>query len=182
MLRSFIRITSFFSQWLAEVVRQPWLMVSLVVGPFLILLLFGEGENIGAPKPRAVLVTPSGQGAGATLAVSPQELSQYLIIVGTTTNVQQAQAALVNGSADIVVVLPGDPTQILAQGKHAQVQVLTNEIDPVRQSYADAYIQQQVSALNQQAVQKTIADAQGQMGQIQNFSSQAQQYLQLFQS
>jgi ABC-2 type transport system permease protein len=182
VLRSFIRITSFFSQWLAEVVRQPWLMVSLVVGPFLILLLFGEGENIGAPKPRAVLVTPSGQGAGATLAVSPQELSQYLIIVGTTTNVQQAQAALVNGSADIVVVLPGDPTQILAQGKHAQVQVLTNEIDPVRQSYADAYIQQQVSALNQQAVQKTIADAQGQMGQIQNFSSQAQQYLQLFQS
>lgn len=178
VLRSITRILSFFSQWLAEVVRQPWLMVSLVAGPFLILLLFGEGETVGAPKPRAVLVTPAGQAAGSALAVAPQELSQYLTVVGTTSNEQQARAELVNGAADIVVVLPGDPTQALAQGKHAQLQVLTNEIDPVRQSYADAYIQQQVAALNQRAVQKTIADAQTQLGQVHTFAGQAQQYLQ----
>lgn len=182
MLRSITRVFSFFSQWLAEVVRQPWLMVSLIVGPFLILLLFGEGENIGAPKPRAVLVTPSGQSDGAALAITPQDLSQYLTLVGTTSNEQQARDQLVNGSADIVVVLPGDPTQALAQGKHAQVQVLTNEIDPVRESYADAYIQQQVAVLNQRAIQKTITDAQAQMGQVHGFASQAEQYLQVFQS
>jgi ABC-2 type transport system permease protein len=181
LLRSVIRIFSFFSQWLAEVVRQPWLMVSLVVGPFLILLLFGEGENIGAPKPRAVLVTQPSPSAGATLAVTPQDLSQYLTVVGTTSNLQQARDQLVNGNADIVVVLPGDPTQTLARGEHAQVQVLTNEIDPVRESYADAYIQQQVAVLNQRAIQKTIADAQGQMGQVHSFASQAQQYLQVLQ-
>lgn len=181
MFRSITRVLSFFSQWLAEVVRQPWLMVSLVVGPFVILLLFGEGETVGAPKPRAVLVMPAGQPAGATLAVSPQALSQYLTVVGTTTDEQQARSALVDGKADIVVSLPSDPTQALAQGKHVPLQVLTNEIDPVRESYADAYVRQQVAALNQQAIQKTIADAQAQMGQVHSFASQAQQYLQAFQ-
>jgi ABC-2 type transport system permease protein len=181
VFKSITRILSFFSQWLAEVVRQPWLMVSLVVGPFLILLLFGEGETIGAPKPRAVLVQPAGQSAGSTFAVAPQELSQYLTVVNTTPDEQQARSELVNGNADIVVVLPSDPTQAIAQGKHAQLQVLTNEIDPVRESYADAYIQQQVAALNQRAIQKTIADTQGQIGQVHDFAAQAQQYLQIFQ-
>jgi ABC-2 type transport system permease protein len=181
VFRSITRVLSFFSQWMAEVVRQPWLMVSLVVGPFVILLLFGEGETVGAPKPRAVLVMPAGQPAGAALGVSPQALSQYLTVVGTTADEQQARAELVNGKADIVVTLPPDPSQALAQGKHVPLQVLTNEIDPVRESYADAYVHQQVAALNQQAIQKTIADAQTQMGQVHSFASQAQQYLQAFQ-
>lgn len=180
--RSITRVLSFFSQWMAEVLRQPWLMVSLVAGPFLILLLFGEGEAVGAPRPRTVLVLPQGQTSGSGLAVTPQELSQYLTIVGTTTNEQQARAALVNGSADLVVVIPGDPTQTIASGKHAQVQVLTNEIDPVRQSYADAYIQQQISVLNQRTIQKTFSDAQAQLGQVHSLVGQAQQYLQTFQT
>jgi hypothetical protein len=50
MLRSVVRTLSFFSQWMAEVVRQPMLMATLVLGPFLILLLFGQGEQFGAPQ------------------------------------------------------------------------------------------------------------------------------------
>jgi hypothetical protein len=33
MLRSLTRITSFFYKWFAEVVREPTLMLSLVLGP-----------------------------------------------------------------------------------------------------------------------------------------------------
>ena len=40
MMRAITRTLSFFSTWMAEVVRQPALMLSLVVGPFLLLLLF----------------------------------------------------------------------------------------------------------------------------------------------
>lgn len=178
MRKSLTRIFSFFNQWMAEVLRQPWLMVSLVIGPFLILLLFGEGEAIGAPRPRTVLVTPAGQTSDSALSIAPKELSQYLDIVGSTSNEQQARAALVAGTADLVVVLPADPTQTLAQGKHAQVQVLTNEIDPVRESYANAYIAQELNVLNEQTVQKTIAQVQGQLGQVHSFVTQAQQFIQ----
>ena len=49
MGRSVTRTLSFFTQWAAEVWRQPWLMAVLVLGPFLILFLFGYGESVGAP-------------------------------------------------------------------------------------------------------------------------------------
>ena len=182
MLRAFTRISSFFSQWLAEVLRQPWLMVSLVIGPFLILLAFGEGESIGAPRPRTILVQPPNQGQQGNFAVSPKELSQFLEVLGTTSNVQQAQESLVDGSADLVVVLPGDPTQAVQQGKRAHIHVFTNEIDPIKKSYQDAYIRQQVATLNQETVQKTIADAQQQVGQVHSLVGQAEQYLQVLQS
>src|SRR5215217_7988984 len=58
--RSVVRTLSFFSKWLAEVMRQPALMLSLVVGPFLLLLLFGEGVKLGAPLPKTVLVRDEG--------------------------------------------------------------------------------------------------------------------------
>src|SRR5215207_2505670 len=41
LMGSITRTLSFFSKWLAEVFRQPSLMLTLVVGPFLLLLAFG---------------------------------------------------------------------------------------------------------------------------------------------
>src|SRR5579875_1028879 len=111
MLRSLRRIFSFFYQWMAEVFRQPWLMISLIVGPFLILFIFGEGEAIGAPRPRAVIVLPAGQNDVSDLGVTPQDLSQYLQVVATTTDEQQARADLVRGNADLVVVIPSNAAQ-----------------------------------------------------------------------
>ncbi len=180
--RSVTRTLSFFSQWMAEVLRQPWLMVSLVLGPFLILLLFGAGETVGAPKPRTILVLLQGQSQQDLLAIAPKELSQYLQIVGTTASSEEAQALLRAGKADLVVVAPTDPATAIGQGKHAQIQVFTDEIDPVRVSYANAYVRDQVAALNQQAIQKSVAGAQSSVGDVRGFVQQAQNYVQLLQS
>ena len=75
MLSSLIRTLTFFNKWLADVVREPALLASLVLGPFLILLLFGAGAKVGAaPKPRAIIVEPEGQRAGSGLAFSAAQL------------------------------------------------------------------------------------------------------------
>jgi ABC-2 type transport system permease protein len=181
MRRSLTRTLSFFSQWLAEVLRQPWLMVVLVLGPFLILFLFGFGESIGAPKPRTIIVVPQGQ-EQSPLAVDRQELAQFLDIRGVTSNQAQARQQLVNEEADLVVVVPPNPSDSIANGQHAQLQVLTNEIDPIRLSYADAYIRQQVDALNRQTVQKALQTAQSQVGDVHGYVAQAEQYIQVLQS
>ncbi|HVA24887.1 MAG TPA: ABC transporter permease [Chloroflexota bacterium] len=181
MARSITRTLSFFSQWAAEVLRQPSLMVVLVLGPFLILFLFGYGENVGAPRPKTIIVTQQGQ-AQTPLDVNSTELAQFLDIRATTSNEQQARAALQAGQVDLLVVVPPDPSNAIQSGQHAQVQVLTNEIDPVRLSYAQAYIQQQVDALNRQTVQKAVAQAQSQIGDVHGFVAQAQDYLKLLQS
>src|SRR5579883_3001653 len=178
MGRSIIRTLSFFSQWASEVLRQPWLMIVLVLGPFVVLFLFGAGESVGAPKPRAIIVVPAGQ-QQSPLAVSTDNLTQYLQVVATTTDLQGACEQLANNKADLVVVIPPDPLQAIQNGQHANIQVLTDEIDPVRLSYAQSYIRQQVDALNRQTVQKAIQTAQGQFGDVHGYIDQARQYLNL---
>jgi ABC-2 type transport system permease protein len=177
-VKSLTRTFSFFNQWTAEVLRQPWLMVVLVIGPFLIRVLFGFGEVIGAPKPRTILVTSPGA-QQSTLQVLPQDVSQYLNIVATTSDEQQARAELAAERADLVVVVPPDPTGSIEQGQQAPIRVRTNEIDPVRLSYADSYLSQQVDLLNQETVRKAVASAQSQVGDIHGYVAQAQQYLRL---
>src|SRR5215217_4113296 len=105
--RSVVRTLSFFSKWLAEVMRQPALMLSLVVGPFLLLLLFGEGVKLGAPLPKTVLVWPQGQTESAQ-RISPvrDEVGQFLDIVAETDDVEQARQVLVRGDAELVAVVP----------------------------------------------------------------------------
>jgi ABC-2 type transport system permease protein len=181
MSKSIVRTLSFFSQWAAEVLRQPWLMIVLVLGPFIVLFLFGYGEVVGAPRPRTIVVVPAEQ-QQSPLAVVPDEMSQFLRVEGTTSNVDQARQQLRDGDADLVVVVPPNPSDAIQNGRHAQVQVLTNEIDPVRLSYEQAYIRQQVDALNRRTVEKAVAMAQNQVGDIHGFVSLAQDYLKLLQS
>ncbi|MHB8618652.1 MAG: ABC transporter permease, partial [Chloroflexota bacterium] len=182
-MKPITRTLSFFSQWMAEVFRQPWLMVVLVIGPIAILLLFGEGENVGAQRPRAMLVLPSGQTSQqSALGMNQKALSTYLDVVGVTSSPGQARADLSSGRVDLVVIPPVNPLQTIEQGRHARVTILTNLIDPVQKSYADAYIREQIAALNERAVRKTIAQTQSSAGTVRGFVGQARKDLQLLRS
>ena len=57
-----IRVLSFFTKEINEVRRQPRLVLSLLLGPSLILLLFGVGYRGGQPTMRAAIVVPPEQG------------------------------------------------------------------------------------------------------------------------
>ncbi|MGD9892225.1 MAG: hypothetical protein AB7U18_13145, partial [Dehalococcoidia bacterium] len=89
-MRALTRTLSFFGTWMAEVVRQPALMLSLVVGPFLLLLLFGEGVKLGAPLPRTILVMPE-DGQDERIDPVLDDLSRYLDIVAETHDVEDAK-------------------------------------------------------------------------------------------
>src|SRR5512144_3433582 len=56
VFRFFIRIYAFISKELAEILRQTPLILTLVLGPFLILLLFGIGYRSEARPLRTVFV------------------------------------------------------------------------------------------------------------------------------
>ena len=58
-LKSWTRTTSFVGKEIIEVVRRPGALFSLILGPFLIMGLFGAGYS-GQYRPlRTVLVVPS---------------------------------------------------------------------------------------------------------------------------
>lgn len=54
-MSAFWRVLSFFEQWAAEVFHRPMLLFTLIVAPFLVLLVFGTGIELGGPKPRTVI-------------------------------------------------------------------------------------------------------------------------------
>jgi ABC-2 type transport system permease protein len=180
MLRSLNRTLSFFVKWLAEVVRQPGLMLSLIVGPFIILLAFGQGVKLGVPRPRTILVEqPAASGAQTPIAPVVDDLNQYLEIVGQTPDLAAARRQLEEGRTDLVAVLPADPMADVRAGRRATVEVLTDDIDPVRQSYTRTYLREQVASLNQKTVQKAIEDAQGSAAETQTLVSQMREYVRL---
>src|SRR5512138_1466818 len=106
MFKPIIRLLSFFSKEVNEVRRQPKLVLSLLLGPFLILLLFGIGYQGERPKIRTVLLTPQ-QGTGA-LNVKDIEnaITANFTLVKTTSDPNEAQALLNSGQADVIERLP----------------------------------------------------------------------------
>jgi ABC-2 type transport system permease protein len=174
MMRAISRTLSFFSTWMAEVVRQPALMLSLVVGPFLLLLLFGEGVKLGAPLPRTILVMPEG---GQDERIDPvlDDLSRYLDIIDETHDVENAKQRLIEGEADLVAVVPDDPLEQIRAGRRSPVVIYTAEIDPVRATYARTYIREQIAYLNQQTLNKAIGDAQASARDMQQHVSRARE-------
>lgn len=178
MLRSVTRTLAFYVKWLAEVLRQPALMLSLVVGPFLLLAAFGQGAKLGVPKPRTYLVTPQANLNGPLDPV-PEDLDQYLNIVDKGSDLAVAREQLRQGKADLVAVLPSDPLATVRSGEHVTVQILTNEIDPVRKVYTRTFLSQQVATVNQQAIEKAISEAQGSIDQIQTLIAQGHQSVKL---
>ena len=57
-----IRTTAFLRKDLIEVLRQPRLLLTLVLGPFLILLVFGVGFAPAPPILKTIVVVPPGSG------------------------------------------------------------------------------------------------------------------------
>ena len=172
---SLTRISSFFSKWMAEGLHQPGLMLSLIVGPFLVLLLFGQGVDLGGPRPKAIVVTSPDSGAEA-IDPLPAELDE-VEIVEETSDLAAARESLRQGEADTVVVLPPDPLESIERGEQAPINVFTNEIDPVANSYYRAYLNDQVSKLNQQAIQKAIEEATASLGDIDELLASAREYV-----
>src|SRR5947209_10513686 len=54
-----IRTSAFITKEIREVIRQPRLVLSLILGPFLILALFGVGYRSEPAVLRTVIVAPA---------------------------------------------------------------------------------------------------------------------------
>ncbi|MCC7364689.1 MAG: ABC transporter permease [Dehalococcoidia bacterium] len=171
------RVGAFFVKWSAEIVRQPALMFSLVLGPFLVLLAFGQGVDIGGSRPRTIIVRPAE--ATGEMQPLPDQLNDHITIVGETQDLEAARRELRDGKVDAVVVVPADPEATVKTGERVPLQVLTSEIDPVRKSYASAYLSDQVARLNRETIAKAIGDAQASVGDVGMHIQQARDYVRL---
>ena len=172
MFKSIIRTLSFFAKEINEVRRQPRLVLSLLLGPFLILLLFGVGYRGGQPTLRTAIVLPEGE-----QTVSEEYLRELtgtnfeLISVGS--NRDEAMALLGAYEVDVVQVFPSDMEARVLRGEQGAVEFVSNQIDPFTEQWIQYLAYAQVSEINRQilvsnagAMQGEAADASTQLGEV----------------
>lgn len=80
LFRFVIRPSAFLSKEVAEIIRQPRLVVTLVLGPFLILLFFGVGYRNEARALRALFVVEKDSPLAAQIERFATTLGPQLIL------------------------------------------------------------------------------------------------------
>ena len=163
-----IRSSAFVTKELAEILRQTRLLLALVLGPFLILLVFGLGFRNQARVLRTVFVVPNNE------SVIRQQVEQYatslgpqLDFRGVTDNKSEALAQLSRGQVDAVAVIPSNTEQQIRNSEQPTVQLFHREIDPLQVSYVEYVGQIYVDELNRRVLRNIAEQGQQEAGSVQ---------------
>ena len=165
-MRSLTRSLAFLRKELISVWRQPRLIVTLVLGPFLILFLFGLGYQ-EMPEPfRTVVVTEeSGSAIGVDAAELDEAFGEGIDLVEVTDDLDSARQSLVSGEIDLVLVAPEDGLETLEGGEQAIFSVLHSQIDPVMTGSIDLLARLSVDQINQEVLTGVVEQARTELSQ-----------------
>lgn len=158
--RFFIRISSFLLKEMLEIARQPMLLVTLVLGPFLILLFFGIGFRNEPQALRTLFVVPAGSPMTDRIEQYATTLGRQLIFVGITSDVDQAKARLASGDVDLVVIVPADPANTIRGNQQAVFDLLHQQINPLQADYVGVFGRVYVDEVNRRILRYITAAGQ----------------------
>lgn len=161
--RGLVQILAFVRKELVSLLRQPRLLVVLVVGPFLLLLLFGLGYDQQSTVLRTEFVGPADSVYEEAIDEFADELERYVTYEGYGTDVVAAEQRLADGEIDAVVIFPPEPARTVADGEQAVITVLHNKIDPIQQTAVEVSAEVAVRELNSTVLERVLADVQGEI-------------------
>jgi ABC-2 type transport system permease protein len=161
LTKSLTRILALVGKELLEVVRRPGAMISLVLGPFFILAVFGLGYGGGRVALRTVVVVPPDAGLPAEPAAYEAFQARGLQVTEVSTNEVLARQQLANGAIDIVVVVPADARASLEAGKQADLEILMNLTDPVMANYAGFLADTLAGEVNRELYRRAAEEGRG---------------------
>jgi ABC-2 type transport system permease protein len=145
-----MRTLSLVGKEIVEVFRRPGAVLSLILGPFLILAAFGFGyQGIKRDLQALVVIDPSSE--------LPRDVETYrnlgvrgVKVVDVLDDRASAEARLKSNEIDVVIVPPADPMAALEAGQQAELLVLTNLTDPVQANYAGFLAETMSAAINRE--------------------------------
>ena len=156
----FLRLLTLVGKELVEIVRRPGALLSLVLGPFLIMVVFGLGYN-GVRRPlETVVVIPPGSGLPTDVANYQQLGGGGLHVDSVVPDAGAAQQRLAEGSIDVIVVAPPDAQAQFKAGKQSVIQVIVDTVDPIRANYAGFLAGNLASAVNQEIIRQAVGQGQ----------------------
>ena len=166
--QSIVRMASFTGKELREVLRRPGVLLSLILGPFLVMFLFGLGYS----GYRAPFVTEVVVPANSNFTTDPEDYAELapgrLDVRNVGTDAAAAEQRLRDGEIDLLVVAPENAAAELRAGRQTTIRVAWNQVDPVYDQLAQLATSILVSSLNaeiiEQAAAAGISLAEGELG------------------
>ena len=145
-----------------ELVRQPQLLLLLLVGPILVMTTFGLSLNVeNILRPRALVVVEPGSEGARLFERFREEFTDRTQFVGTTNDLRAARERLLDGDVDAVIVVPDEPLGTVAGGERAVLRVVYNTINPVFGTRVPSRAYSLVLDLNQSLVEAAIEEEIG---------------------
>ncbi|HSN74870.1 MAG TPA: ABC transporter permease [Anaerolineae bacterium] len=159
--RGIIRASSFFRKEIFEILRQPRLVATLVLGPFLILFIFGIGYRDQPRSLRTLFVAQADSAiADADIQKYGESMGSLLIYAGVTADQNEALDRLRGGQVDLVIVEPADATSTIRNSQQAVITLYQHEIDPVQVGYIINLGRLFVGEVNKQVLRAFAVQAQ----------------------
>jgi ABC-2 type transport system permease protein len=155
-----VRLFAFLGKELVETIRRPGALFSLVIGPFLIMAIFGLGYDGYRNPLRTVVVAPPDTG----LPQNPSEYSEIagdaLVVTEVTADQARAEEQLANQQVDVLVVAPGDAEERFRNGEQSVIAVEVNIVDPVQAAYAAFVVQLLATEVNREIIERVAKESQ----------------------
>jgi ABC-2 type transport system permease protein len=168
--RFFIRVSAFVTKELVSILRQTPLIMTLVLGPFLIMLLFGIGYRNQPRALRTLFVIQDNSTLRQEVVTYAKSMGPQLIYAGTVSDPNAAMQALRQGRVDLVVQVPSDAMQSIQNSKQVVISLYHNEIDPNQVGYIQLFGNMYVNELNRRVLSKMVAQEQQNISQMQDQS------------
>jgi ABC-2 type transport system permease protein len=160
LLRGWTRSTSFIGKEVVEVVRRPGALFSLIIGPFVIMGLFGIGYS-GQYRPlNTIVVVPQNSSLPTDPNFYQQAAGQAINVLEVTNDQAAAEQELQKQQIDMVVTVPADIQSQFQAGQQSVIKVEFNQLDPTRDNYARFVIEQAVNQLNQAIIAQVVGAGQ----------------------
>ncbi len=142
--RGIASVLAFVAKELLEVIRSPAALVSLTLGPVLIMVLFGAGFNGYSPALRTVIVIPPDSGLSTDVSEYADAVTG-IDVVDVVPDRAPAEERLRLREIDAVIVAPASIQDRFLAGEQSVVDVLINVSDPIASVNA-AYVVKTLSA------------------------------------
>lgn len=167
MFKFLIRISSFISKELTEILRQPKLILTLVLGPFLIMFLFGLGYPDQNRVLRTLYVAEDPNSLQGDLKVITESISPSIVNQGVESDEELALAKLALNQTDLVIVVPGNALETVQNNQQAEFVVYHNEVDPFQIAYIQTVARIYVDEVNGRLLQSVAEQGQADAGDVQ---------------
>ncbi|MGW8317657.1 MAG: ABC transporter permease, partial [Candidatus Promineifilaceae bacterium] len=167
LLSGIIRTSAFIRKENAAILRQPRLVFSLILGPFLILLIFGLGYYDRNRNLRALFVVPDQSQIATLVQRYAGEIGTQVELVGTTQDEGEALKRLERQEVDLVVAVPPDLLTKWQNNEQAVFQIYHDEIDPFQKTYVEILARRYVEALNERVLVDTAERSKVAAGNLQ---------------